>query len=220
MEHIVAGFANFRRKVFPGHRELFSELANGQSPKVLFLTCADSRIDPNLVTQTRPGDLFIVRNAGNIVPPHTRTAGGVTASIEYAVALLNVEHIIVCGHTDCGAMSGALDPAKLDGLPHVRDWLELARASIEVVKHTHGCVGPEHLREVTEQNVLVQLQHLRTHPAVAARLATDRLQVHGWMYEIETGEVFVHDERTGRFVPLLERYAALAAARPEAVSCG
>jgi carbonic anhydrase len=209
MEHVVSGFVSFRRKIFPEHRELFAELANGQSPEVLFITCADSRIDPNLVTQTRPGDLFIIRNAGNIVPPHARLAGGVTASIEYAVAVLNVEHIVICGHTHCGAMSGALNPDALDGLPHVRDWLDLSRAAVEVVKHAHGSVGPEHLRAVTEQNVLVQLQHLRTHPVVASRIAADQLQLHGWMYEIETGEVLAHDEEKDAFLPLAERYAAL-----------
>lgn len=209
MEHVVSGFVSFRRKVFPKHRKLFAELANGQSPEVLFLTCSDSRIDPNLLTQTRPGDLFIVRNAGNIVPPHTRMAGGVTASIEYAVAVLNVKHIVVCGHTRCGAMSGALDPAALEGLPHVRDWLELSRAAVEVVKHANKFVGPELLRAVTEQNVLVQLGHLRTHPTVAARLATNELQLHGWMYEFETGDVFAVEEHTRTFAPLVERYAAM-----------
>ena len=209
MEQVVSGFVNFRRKVFPKHRELFAELANGQNPEVLFLTCSDSRIDPNLLTQTQPGDLFIVRNAGNIVPPHTRMAGGVTASIEYAVAVLHVKHIVVCGHTRCGAMAGALNPAALEGLPHVRDWLELSRAAVEVVKHSHGSVGPELLRQVTEQNVLVQLGHLRTHPAVAARLATKELHLHGWMYEFETGDVFAVDEQALKFSPLVERYADL-----------
>jgi carbonic anhydrase len=209
MEHVVSGFESFRRKIFPKHRELFAELANGQSPEVLFITCADSRIDPNMVTQTNPGDLFIIRNAGNIVPPHARLAGGVTASIEYAVAVLNVEHIVICGHTHCGAMSGALNPAALEGLPHVRDWLDLSRAAVEVVKHAHGSVGPQHLRAVTEQNVLVQLQHLRTHPVVASRLAAGTLELHGWMYEIESGEVYAHDEQRDEFLPLAERYAAL-----------
>lgn len=210
MEQVVTGFVSFKRRVFPKHRELFAELANGQKPEVLFITCADSRIDPNLVTQSNPGDLFIIRNAGNIVPPHGRTAGGVTASIEYAVAVLGVEHIVVCGHTHCGAMQGALNPAGLDGLPHVRDWLELSRAAVEVVKHSHeGPLGKEHLRSVTEQNVLVQLAHLRTHPVVAARLATHRIQLHGWMYEIESGDLLAHDARSGRFEALDHVYASL-----------
>jgi carbonic anhydrase len=210
MERIVTGFVNFRQTVLPKHRALFTELANGQKPEVLFITCSDSRIDPNLVTQSDPGDLFIIRNAGNIVPPHGRTAGGVIASIEYAVAVLGVAHIVICGHTHCGAMHGALNPEGLDGLPHVRDWLELSRAAVEVVKHSHdGPLGKQHLRAVTEQNVLVQLAHLRTHPAVAARLATKRIQLHGWMYEIETGHLHAYDERDQRFEPLDKVYASL-----------
>ena len=218
MEHVVSGFVSFRNKIFPKHRQLFAELANGQSPEVLFITCADSRIDPNLVTQTRPGDLFIVRNAGNIVPPHGGMAGGVTASIEYAVAVLNVGHIVVCGHTHCGAMTGALNPAALEGLPLVRTWLELSQAAVEVVKHAHGSVGPEQLRAVTEQNVLVQLQHLRTHPVVASRLATGELQLHGWMYEIESGDVLAYAEEKNAFVPMAERYAAML--KPEGKAQG
>src|SRR5690554_6915021 len=209
MEQVVSGVARFRRSIFPKHRERFAELVNGQRPEALFITCADSRIDPNLVTQTRPGDLFIIRNAGNIVPPHTRQAGGVTATIEYGVAVLNVGHIVVCGHTHCGAMGGALDPESVAELPHVREWLLHARAAVEIVKERHGCVCPEHIREVIEQNVLVQLQHLRTHPVVAARLAAGRLELHGWVYEIETGDVFCHDERTASFRPLAERYSTL-----------
>ena len=211
MEHVVSGAASFRKHIFPQHRELFAKLANGQRPEALFITCADSRIDPNLVTQTRPGDLFIIRNAGNIVPPHTRHAGGVTATIEYGVAVLNVRHIVVCGHTHCGALGGALDPESIAELVHVREWLEHSRAAVEIVKARHGRIGPEQIREVTEQNVLVQLQHLRTHPIVAARLAAGRLELHGWVYEIETGEVYCHDDRAGAFRPLAERYSMLLA---------
>jgi carbonic anhydrase len=209
MEQVVSGAVSFRKKIFPQHRELFAELANGQRPEAVFITCADSRIDPNLVTQTRPGDLFIIRNAGNIVPPHTRQAGGVTASIEYGVGVLNVQHIVVCGHTHCGAMGGAIDLASITHLPHVCDWLNHSRAAVEIVKERNGGLGPAQIREVIEQNVLVQLQHLRTHPVVAAGLAAGRLQLHGWMYEIETGEVFCHDDATGSFRPLAERYSAL-----------
>jgi carbonic anhydrase len=210
VQQVVTGFVDFRKRVFPQHRALFAELANGQKPEVLFITCADSRIDPNLVTQSNPGDLFIIRNAGNIVPPHARTAGGVTASIEYAVAVLGVAHIVICGHTHCGAMQGALNPAGLDGLPHVRDWLELSRAAVEVVKHSHdGPLGKEDLRAVTEQNVLVQLAHLRTHPVVAARLSTNQIELHGWMYEIETGDLLAYDESSRKFEALDKVYAAL-----------
>ena len=134
MEKVISGLVQFKSSSFEDRKELFAELANGQSPEVLFITCADSRIDPNLVTQTEPGDLFIIRNAGNIVPPHTRVSGGVTASIEYAVAVLGIKHIVVCGHSDCGAMKGALNIAALADLPHVQDWLDHSRAAVEIVK--------------------------------------------------------------------------------------
>jgi carbonic anhydrase len=220
MDQVVSGVAKFRRSIFPQHRELFAELANGQRPEALFITCADSRIDPNLVTQTRPGDLFIIRNAGNIVPPHTRQAGGVTATIEYGVAVLNVGHIVVCGHTHCGAMGGAIDPESVAELPHVREWLLHSRAAVEIVKERHGCLCPEHIREVIEQNVLVQLQHLRTHPVVAARLAAGRLELHGWIYELETGDVYCHDESTGTFLPIADRYDTLVADAAAPIAAG
>jgi carbonic anhydrase len=219
MGQFVTGVVNFRSKVFPKHRELFAELAGGQSPEALFITCSDSRIDPNLVTQTKPGDLFIIRNAGNIVPPHSRHAGGVTASIEYAVAVLKVEHIVICGHTHCGAMAGALHPESVESLPHVRDWLEHSRAALEVVKALNGHANSDHVREMIEQNVLAQLRNLRTHPVVAAGLAIGKLELHGWVYEIETGEVYCHDESTNTFRPVLERYKALLAeSAPRAAS--
>ncbi|MEH6581019.1 MAG: carbonic anhydrase [Halioglobus sp.] len=191
MDKIIEGVLNFQKNVFPSHQALFDELASQQNPDVLFITCSDSRIDPNLVTQSKPGDLFICRNAGNIVPPHSRATGGMTASIEYAVAVLNVRHIIICGHTDCGAMKGVLNMEALENLPHVKEWLGHSRSALEVVKAQtkSTVVGLEQLQRVTEENVLQQLQNLKTHPVVAAKLATGDLQLHGWMYEIESGEV-------------------------------
>ena len=216
MEKVVSGIVRFQKDAFEERKNLFAELANGQSPEVLFITCADSRIDPNLVTQTEPGDLFIVRNAGNIVPPHARIAGGVTASIEFAVAVLGVKDIVVCGHTDCGAMKGAMNPKALEDLPHVHDWIDHSRAAVEVVKAKHGRAGYAELDLVTEQNVLLQLQHLRTHPAVAGKLGTGEISLHGWVYDIKNGAVSCHDEARGAFVPLAERYATLLAAATHA----
>ena len=211
MEKVIAGIAKFQQSAFETRKSLFAELANGQSPEVLFITCADSRIDPNPVTQTEPGDLFICRNAGNIVPPHARTAGGVTASIEYAVAVLGVKDIVVCGHTDCGAMKGALNPDALVDLPHVHQWIDHARGAVEVVKAKEGRAGLEELGLLIEQNVLQQLQHLRTHPVVAAGLASGNIELHGWVYSIETGEVSAHDAARDEFIPITERYASLVA---------
>jgi len=194
MDHIVQGVLTFRSDIYPKRKDLFRSLADSQNPDVLFVTCSDSRIDPNLVTGSHPGDLFICRNAGNIVPPHSNDTGGMTASIEYAVAVLKVRHIIICGHTDCGAIKGALDLNALDGLPHVREWLGHCRSAMEIVRERHGipsgaCLDHEHMDEAIEENVLQQVQHLRTHPVVAAKLATGKIQIHGWIYDIESGEI-------------------------------
>lgn len=212
MKKVISGIVRFKQTAYEDRRQLFAELANGQSPEVLFITCADSRIDPNLVTQTEPGDLFICRNAGNIVPPHVKTAGGVTASIEYAVAVLGVKDIVVCGHTDCGAMKGALNTDALRDLPHVCNWLDHSRAAVEVVKAQKGRATLEELDQVTEQNVLLQMQHLRTHPVVVARLSAGEIELHGWVYDIESGNVSAWDKNAEKFVPIEERYASLLSA--------
>lgn len=207
MDHVISGVAKFQREVFPGKEGTFKKLASGQNPEVLFITCADSRIDPNLVTQTEPGELFICRNAGNIVPPHSNQTGGMTASIEFAVAALGVQHIIVCGHTDCGAMKGALHPEKLDSLPHVKEWLGHCRCATEVLKEKFGELTDEHLEEVTKENVLQQMQHLRTHPAVAAKLATGQVQIHGWVYEIGSGQILCFNPEKVEFESMDQAYA-------------
>ena len=206
MEKLISGIARFQSSSYEERKKLFAELANGQSPEVLFVTCSDSRIDPNLLTQTEPGDLFVIRNAGNIVPPHAQAAGGVTASIEFGVAALGVEHIVVCGHSDCGAMKGALNRSALTDLPHVSDWLEHARAAVESVRAKHGEDSTDQLANVTEENIKLQLQHLRTHPAVLAKLASGDLQLHGWVYDIEHGTIVAYDEVKDEFVPVNERY--------------
>jgi len=194
VKDVIKGVLNFRKNVYPQRKDLFGTLAGGQNPDFLFITCSDSRIDPNLLTGSDPGDLFICRNAGNVIPPHSNETGGMTASIEYAVAVLGVRHIIVCGHTDCGAVKGALNLDALKGLPHVKEWLGHCRSAMEIVRERNGiesgaCLGHEHLNEAIEENVLQQVQHLRTHPVVAAKLATGKVEIHGWVYNIETGSI-------------------------------
>ncbi|WP_430460355.1 carbonic anhydrase [Thalassolituus sp. LLYu03] len=212
MDKIVQGVINFRKNVYPEHKDLFGALATGQNPDILFITCSDSRIDPNLLTGSNPGDLFICRNAGNIVPPHSNETGGMTASIEYAVAMLGVRHIIICGHTDCGAIKGALDLSKLKGLPHVKEWLGHCRSAMEIVRERNGipsdaCLDHEHLNEAIEENVLQQVQHIRTHPAVAAKLATGKVQIHGWIYNIKTGGIRCCDSTSTEFKNFEVQYA-------------
>ncbi|QKX18055.1 carbonic anhydrase [Microbulbifer sp. YPW1] len=220
MDHVISGVAKFQKEVFPAKKARFSELADGQSPEVLFITCADSRIDPNLVTQTEPGELFICRNAGNVVPPHSSQTGGMTASIEFAVAALGVSHIVVCGHTDCGAMKGAIEPEKLDSLPHVKEWLSHCRSATEVVRDRKGTLSTQNLDEVTCENVVQQLQHLRTHPSVATGLASGRVTLHGWVYNIGSGEVLCFDEEARDFKPMDERYRAIFGDLPETAASG
>src|SRR5688500_10819560 len=167
MQKLIEGFHHFQASIFSSQRELFERLARGQTPEALFITCSDSRINPNLITQTGPGDLFILRNAGNIIPPYGAANGGEGATIEYAVGALGVKDIIVCGHSHCGARAGLLHPESLTELPLVRHWLTHAEATRRIVKENYGHLsGPALLTATVEENVLVQLENLRTQPAV------------------------------------------------------
>ena len=208
MPHFVAGVIKFQNEVYPQKKELFEKLSKGQAPEALFITCSDSRIETAMITQTDPGELFICRNAGNIVPPHTSQTGGMTASIEFAVVALKVPHIVICGHTECGAMKGALNLESLNSLPHVKEWLGYSKAAVDVVSALAPDADPkEREKMLLEQNVILQLMHLRTHPSVAARLAKGDLQLHGWVYDIETGGVGAYDEASNTFMPVDEKYA-------------
>ncbi len=204
---IAAGVVRFQHDVYTKRQRLFRELAFGQSPEALFITCSDSRIDPNLITQTDPGELFICRNAGNIVPPHSSHTGAMTASIEYAVGALKVPHIIICGHTHCGAMSGALHPETLDKLPHVREWLSHAKAAELIARESgEGLSEEAKLDLLTKENVLLQMAHIKTHPYVAAAVSSRRVEIHGWVYDIASGEVLAFDEARRDFIPVSEYY--------------
>ena len=169
---------------------LFDSMAQGQSPEWLFITCSDSRLVPSLMTRTGLGELFVIRNAGNIVPPYDGRPEGVTATIEYAVAVLEVQSIIVCGHSHCGAMKGALDPAGLDTVPNVRNFIKFVEPAKLAVEELYPGLDPDSLwLELVKQNVLQQLTNLKTHPSVAARTASGRLRLEGWLYELEGREV-------------------------------
>ena len=205
MDKLIAGVAEFQKKAFVENKQLFESLADMQEPEVLFITCADSRIDPGLITQSLPGDLFICRNVGNIIPPHSNVTGGMTASIEFAVAVLGVKHIVICGHTGCGAMKAALNPETLKSLPHVSNWLSHCAAAQAKVKARHKEVGAQHLLEMTEENVLLQLKHLETHPSVAAKMETGSVELHGWIYGIADGSVTTYDQQKRAFVPLSDK---------------
>ena len=205
MQKLIRGIHQFREENFVPMQDLFEQLAKGQKPETLFITCSDSRIDPGLLTRAQPGDLFILRNAGNIVPPHGAGNGGEAATIEFAVAALGVKDIIVCGHTHCGAMKGLLDPGQVAALPAVAAWLGHAEATRNIVRDNYGHLDGDRLVTATvEENVLVQLENLRTLPAVASRLVKGDLRLHGWVYKIETGEVFAYDPAGNQFVQVAE----------------
>ncbi|MEM6585449.1 MAG: carbonic anhydrase [Pseudomonadota bacterium] len=208
MAKFVLGAMKFQREVFPGKQEMFERLSAGQSPEALFITCSDSRIETGLITQSDPGDLFICRNAGNIVPPHTNQTGGMTASIEFAVGVLRVPNIVVCGHTECGAMKGAMNRDGLGNLPHVREWLGFSQAAVDIVENTSaGLSDAEKMALLLKQNVMLQMQHLKTHPTVAVAMAQKNLELHGWVYDIKTGAVDAYDEAADDWKPLDARYA-------------
>lgn len=203
MRQLIAGYSRFRKEILPRRRPLFQQLAHGQKPCALLITCSDSRVVPDLITQSDPGDLFICRNAGNIVPPYGEMHGGVSATIEYAVLALGVENIIVCGHSDCGAMKGVMHPDKLRDMPTVQTWLRHADAARRVVEESYPPMDEAtRLRALTEENVVSQLDHLRTHPSVAARLARGRLNLYGWVFDIYQAELRTFDAQQGCFVPL------------------
>lgn len=201
MQKLVQGIHQFQTQVFRSHQAFFEELeVHGQKPETLFITCSDSRINPNLITQTEPGELFILRNVGNLIPPY-ESMGGMAAGIEFAVATLQVKDIIICGHSNCGAMEALLDPEKLQGLPATRAWLSHARETERIIWESYGHLKDHALLHATvEENVLIQLEHLRTHPAVAKAMAGGMLHLHGWVYKIETGEVFAFDPERGQYV--------------------
>jgi carbonic anhydrase len=203
MEKIMRGVHTFQRDVFATHQRLFSRLSEGQQPDALFVTCSDSRIDPCLVTQTEPGDLFVLRNAGNIVPPYGASNGGEAAAVEFAVTGLGVKDIIVCGHSHCGAVSGLLHPEKLGKLPTVAEWLRHASTTRRIVEEKFANLSHDDLMTAAvEVNVIVQLDNLRTHPSVACKLSQGQLNLHAWVYAFEVGRLFSYDPDSRQFVAL------------------
>jgi carbonic anhydrase len=203
MEKIVRGIHQFQTTQFDQHRALFAQLAKGQQPETLLITCSDSRIVPDLLTQTQPGELFVIRNAGNLIPPYGAANGGEGATVEFAVSALGVKHIVVMGHSHCGAMKGLLQPEGLTALPLVAGWLKHAEATRRVALESYPDLAGEDLLNATiKENVLVQLDNLRTYPAVAARLAKAELTFHAWVYEIESGRILAYDPALARFAPI------------------
>ncbi|MGY1446271.1 carbonic anhydrase [Pseudomonas chlororaphis] len=210
MRHIIDGFLKFQREAFPKRSELFKQLATTQNPGTLFVTCSDSRVVPELLTQQEPGDLFVIRNAGNIVPSYGPEPGGVSATVEYAVAVLGVSDIVICGHSDCGAMTAISTCKCLDHLPAVANWLRHAE-SAKVVNAARSHASDEaRLDALVRENVIAQLANLKTHPAVALALEQGRLNLHGWVYDIASGAIAALDGPSQGFVSLAEHPDACA----------
>jgi len=200
--HLVDGFRRFRAEVYPEQQALFARLAKAQQPRAMFITCADSRIVPELITQSSPGDLFVTRNVGNVVPPYGQMNGGVSSAIEYAVMALDVQHIIVCGHSDCGAMKAVLDPAGLQRMPTVKAWLRHCEVARSLVEQNCSCTAGEALGVLRGERGVAHPAPPPPPPPAAPRLAGGQLSIHGWVYCIETSEILAYDAGTGRFAPL------------------
>ena len=205
MDRLIEGHRKFLKEVFPARRHQFHLLAESQAPQWLFITCSDSRIVPDLILGTGPGDLFITRNAGNVVPITSHDVDGCTATIEYAVEVLKVPYAILCGHSDCGAMKAALERKGLDKLPKASRWLHHVEAAFSHKQPLDSADGPHaELCSLIRGNVVAQLLNLKAQPAVARTLVEGRLQVFGWYYDILTGRIEQYDEQMRRFVPLVE----------------
>jgi carbonic anhydrase len=201
MRKLITGIREFQSSYYAEHRDLFAELGQGQDPRVLFITCSDSRIDPNLMVQADPGELFVIRNAGNIIPPYGSANGGEGASVEYALQALNIDQIIICGHNHCGAMKGLLKLNQLqEDLPLVYDWLKHTEATRRILKDCYSEYSGDELIEIAvAENILTQIDNLETYPIVRSRLQQGKLHIYGWHYEIETGEVKAYNPTTQQF---------------------
>jgi len=206
MNDLIGRVFSFEKTTFPNSSELFGKLSTqGQAPKALMISCADSRIVPEQIMQAQPGELFVCRNAGNMIPPFATMNGGVSSTVEYAVVALGVRDIIVCGHSDCGAMKALSQPELLGTMPNVAAWLRHGAAAEHVVSScTPHVEGAERVRAIALENVIAQIAHLRTHPSVAAAIARGHMALHGWFVDITAGVVLGLDGDTGQFVPLRE----------------
>ncbi len=203
MRELIQGIREFQSTYFAENRDLFEQLADGQTPKVLMITCSDSRIDPNLITQTEPGDLFIIRNAGNIIPPFGAANGGEGAAIEYAVSALHVQQIIICGHSHCGAMNGLFKLKELQAkMPLVCEWLNHAAGTLKLMQDNYSHLSGDELIEATiAENVLTQIENLKTYPVIRSGLYSGAIEIYAWVYQIETGEILAYDVDSHAFVP-------------------
>lgn len=204
MKDIIEGFLKFHSEAYPKRADLFKHLATRQNPRTLFISCSDSRLIPELVTQREPGGLFVIRNAGNIVPSYGPEPGGVSASVEYAVTALQVNDVVICGHSDCGAMSAIANCTCMDNMPAVGSWLRYADSARVVNESLSHTSDRARIESMVRENVIAQIENIKTHPSVRLALRENRLALHGWVYDIETGTIDALDGATHDFVSLAE----------------
>jgi len=210
MKKLISGIVEFRKNVQPEYREKFSKLALGQNPDTLFIACSDSRVVPNVFASTDPGDLFVVRNVGNLIPTcdidgHSLADESEAAAIEFAVMNLNVSQIIVCGHSECGAMNAILTGRGKVAPTNLRSWLRHGEAA-----KTHLSLIGENLSPLnflSQQNVLLQLDHLRTYPAVKEKIEQNLLKIHGWWFDLKTANIYAYEEPENKFILIDEEEA-------------
>ena len=203
LEHLKDGIRRFQTDVYPDQAETYRRaMREAQAPQALVITCADSRIHPDVLTQSGPGELFVTRNIGNLVPAYGDMVGGVSAVLEFAVSALKVRHVVVCGHSDCGAMKALLDPDSVEAMPTVKRWLRNAHAALSVAEafRQEDAEGGDFLKLLAEKNILLQMQHIRTHPSVAGAIAHGDLTISGWYYDIAEGQVSVCENEAGEFI--------------------
>ncbi|MBV8553039.1 MAG: carbonic anhydrase [Acidobacteriaceae bacterium] len=203
MHELLLRYQRFRDEIFPARKEEFLKLAGEQTPQVLFITCSDSRVAPDVIFQSEPGDLFVCRNVGNIIPPYGEMLGSTSAAIEFAVRVLQVKAIVICGHSDCGAMKALMHPEQVAELPTVSAWLRHSEPARQIATEYYSDLSEdEFLAALTEENIVAQISNLETHPSVASRLRRGDLEIYGWVYKIHSGEVWGLDAKQGRFVAL------------------
>lgn len=207
LSDFASGNEVFKRAYFKKHEKELLDLAQkGQQPKALFIGCSDSRVIPDLIIQSHPGDLFVIRNVGNFVPPYKpdedyhATASG----IEYAINVLNVSEVIICGHSHCGACKSLFQPLNDPNLIHIKKWLDLGEKakSMALLSLGHDANEEELLRLTERMSIITQIDNLLTYPFVKERLEQERLYIHGWYYDIETGEIEYYDPDQYRYLPL------------------
>ncbi len=216
MQRLLKGLERFVTSVHSSERDLYQQLATGQHPNIYFVACADSRVQPTSITQADPGQLFVSRNAGNIVPPQG-VAGGEAATLQYAVEVLGVQHIVICGHSDCGAVKAVLNrpPAALNA---INAWIDHAAGIVDLVKQTDLQTEEDRLRYAIECNVLIQLKHVQSYDFVQAGVTEGRLHLHGWVFDIASGDVLGWDSVTREFKPIFDTGRSLHKAVPHPAS--